>query len=199
MPVLGYTRDVGDRYAVKVALDRLALALVGLEDHAAALVQLTRAATLAADLDDRPHEADLLWRAAVEHDALGQCKDALACARAAVLALRALENPKAEWYAHHLATYQSGALGEALAAPVPGHANANGPGPLRMALSAATAMAKFVGSGFQTAAPTTYRARLAACAGCTHHTGLRCRICGCITGAKARLIHERCPAGRWPS
>jgi hypothetical protein len=30
-------------------------------------------------------------------------------------------------------------------------------------------------------------------------TGLRCRICGCFTAAKARLDHERCPAGKWPA
>jgi hypothetical protein len=60
-------------------------------------------------------------------------------------------------------------------------------------------MAQFLGSGFKTASPETSAARLAACASCGHHTGLRCRICGCFTAAKARLDHERCPAGKWPA
>jgi hypothetical protein len=68
-----------------------------------------------------------------------------------------------------------------------------------MAQTAAKAMAQFVGSGFKTAAPETAAARLAVCASCPHHTGLRCRICGCFTAAKARLDHERCPAGKWPA
>jgi hypothetical protein len=59
-------------------------------------------------------------------------------------------------------------------------------------------MAAFVGSGFKTASAECYRARLATCAACEHHTGVRCRLCGCITAAKARILHERCPAGRWP-
>ena len=67
-----------------------------------------------------------------------------------------------------------------------------------MALTAAKAMATFVGSGFKTASPASYQARLAVCAACEHHTGVRCRLCGCITTAKARMLHERCPIGRWP-
>jgi len=66
-----------------------------------------------------------------------------------------------------------------------------------MALTATKAMAAFLGSGFKTAPRETYRDRLSVCASCPHHTGLRCRICGCITSAKAHLLHERCPEGRW--
>lgn len=75
----------------------------------------------------------------------------------------------------------------------------SGPRVLQMALTATKAMAKFVGSGFRTVTGDAYRARLAACATCEHHTGLRCRVCGCVTAAKARLAHEGCPTGRWPS
>jgi hypothetical protein len=70
-------------------------------------------------------------------------------------------------------------------------------GPLRMALTVADSMARFVGSGFQAAAPESYRGRVETCASCEHHTGLRCRICGCFTAAKARIGHERCPLGKW--
>jgi hypothetical protein len=138
---------------------------------------------------------------------------------AAVERMRRLGNPKAEWYAHHLAAYRSGAAGAALAAPAkesvgpapPGavrltsrtapsaEAEPAGPGVRPRALTATTAMAAFLGSGFKAAPPEIYRARLAACTDCAHHTGVRRRICGCITVAKARLLHERCPAGRWPS
>ena len=66
-----------------------------------------------------------------------------------------------------------------------------------MALSAAKSMAKFVGSGFKTAPPQTLQQRLQACAACDHHTGLRCRLCGCFTNVKAWLPHEQCPIGKW--
>ena len=222
-PVLDYARAVGDRYAEKLALDRLALALVGLGDHAGALVALSKAVALAVTLDDRTHEADILWRAAIAHAELGQRERALAAGGTAVERLRLLGNPKAAWYAHHLANFRSGAPGPALGATAaPGFdagrsiaagigsaplepaaapassSGATGPGLLRMALTAAKSMAAFVGSGFRMASPESYRARLAVCSACAHHTGLRCRICGCITAAKARIHHERCPASRWP-
>ena len=34
------------------------------------------------------------------------------------------------------------------------------------------------------------------CAGCEHHTGVRCKLCGCFTNAKAWLPHEACPLGK---
>ena len=199
-PALAYARGVGDRYAEKLALDRLALALVGLGDHAGALVHLDQAVAIAADLGDRRHEADLLWRAAIAHAELGRRDRALACAEAAVDRLRRLANPTADWYAQHVENYRSGAAGAALAGPpalIASPGPVTGPGTLRMALTAAKAMAAFVGSGFRTTSPKSYRARLAVCAACEHHTGIRCRLCGCITAAKARMLHERCPAGRW--
>ena len=219
-PALEYARAAGDRYAEKLALDRLALADMGLSDHASALTRTLQAAAIANELGDRQHEADLLWRAALEHAELGRRDRALTCAETAVDLLRRLGNPTADWYAHHLANYRSGAPGPTLAIAPPGVPGyylggsidagaltaprgsapaAAGPGPLRMALTAAKAMAAFVGSGFKTASPERYRSRLAVCAACAHHTGVRCRICGCLTAAKARMLHERCPAGRWPA
>jgi hypothetical protein len=79
----------------------------------------------------------------------------------------------------------------------PAGAAADGPGLLRMALSAARSMGRFVGSGFKTTPPWALQQRLQVCANCAHHTGVSCRLCGCFTKAKARLAHEECPIGKW--
>jgi hypothetical protein len=73
-----------------------------------------------------------------------------------------------------------------------------GPGYLRMAISAAKALTRVVGSGMKTVSAETLEKRLKQCAACSHHTGLRCRICGCFTNLKARLPHEQCPINQWP-
>jgi hypothetical protein len=70
---------------------------------------------------------------------------------------------------------------------------------LRMAVSATKAMATFLGTGMKTAPVELQQKRLNTCATCEHHTGLRCRICGCFTNVKARMLHEDCPIGKWPS
>ena len=70
---------------------------------------------------------------------------------------------------------------------------------MRMAVSAKRAMTAFIGSGFKTVSPTTQQQRHNVCSDCEHHTGLRCRLCGCFTGAKTRLPFERCPIGKWPA
>jgi hypothetical protein len=75
----------------------------------------------------------------------------------------------------------------------------SGPGLLRMAISATRAMAGFATSGFQTAPTDLQRKRLQTCKVCEHHTGVRCRICGCFTNVKSRLLHENCPIGKWPA
>jgi hypothetical protein len=68
-----------------------------------------------------------------------------------------------------------------------------------MALSATKAMASFVGSGFKTTPPDIQQKRIQTCIACEHHTGLRCKVCGCFTQAKTRLLHENCPIGKWPA
>ena len=100
----------------------------------------------------------------------------------AVDRLRRLGDPAVAWYV--------AGFGPAGATPAASET-------LRLAITAAKSMAAFVGSGFEFAPAEVARARLAACSICGHHTGLRCRICGCITPAKARIGRERCPAGRW--
>ncbi|MHB1038447.1 MAG: DUF6171 family protein [Pirellulales bacterium] len=66
-----------------------------------------------------------------------------------------------------------------------------------MAVSAAKALRRFVGSGLKTVSAERFQERVQQCAGCGYHTGLRCRVCGCFTNLKARLPHERCPVGKW--
>jgi hypothetical protein len=68
-----------------------------------------------------------------------------------------------------------------------------------MGLSAARSVTRFLRSGLKTADGAVLEQRLQACAACEHHTGLRCKVCGCFTNVKTRLAHEVCPAGRWPA
>ena len=217
-PPLTLARAIGDRPAEKLALDRMGEAHSRLGDHALALAHFARALSIAAELGDGQHEGDLLWRVAIQHSEMGRRDLADAYAQAAVDLMRRLGRPQAGWYAHHLAGFRSGQveagtsgpgsrggaagyLGASIdTSPLATHADPRSPknpGPLRMALSAAGSMAKFLGSGFVTAAPEVYRTRVEACASCEHHTGLRCRACGCFTATKARLRHERCPVGKW--
>ena len=73
---------------------------------------------------------------------------------------------------------------------------AHGPGLLRMAISATKSMTQYIESGFEGVSTEVQERRLATCATCEHHTGLRCRICGCFTNVKSRLAHESCPIGK---
>jgi hypothetical protein len=68
-----------------------------------------------------------------------------------------------------------------------------------MGLNAARSVTRFLTSGLKVIDPDTLQARLQACATCEHHTGLRCKICGCFTNVKTRMASERCPAGKWPA
>lgn len=212
---LAGAHEAGRRFAEKAALDRLGQCRMALGDPAGALKHFERAMAIASELGDQGHEAELLWHVGLQHAELGRRERAMVMAGAAVDRMRRLGRPQAAWYAHHLDLFRSGGAapptrgpsGESpwsstidtgvvvpsAATPVP----AEGPGPLRMALSAIGSMAKFLGSGYRVADAETYRDRLGSCGRCEHHTGLRCRACGCFTAAKARLLHERCPIGRW--
>ena len=68
---------------------------------------------------------------------------------------------------------------------------------LRMAVSAARALTRFVGSGLKAVRAETLTFRRQQCGACVQYTGLRCRVCGCFTNLKLRLPHEECPLGRW--
>jgi tetratricopeptide (TPR) repeat protein len=215
---LAYARSVGDRFAEKSALTGFGLFWVRAGRHAQALPFFEQAAALAEQLGDRQSLADLFWYQAVVHAELGRRDEALARAQATVDLFRKLDNPKAEVYAEHLEKFRQGApaigpgagisspAGEspfgwsttsdatAAAAPRPGTV---GPGWLRMALSAARAVGKFVGSGMKTVPATVRDRRLETCAACEHFTGLRCRLCGCYTKTKAWLPYEHCPIEKW--
>ena len=198
---LAYARDSGDAIAEKLSLERIGLAYTNLGEFARALAVLEPALGLARGLGDRSQEADLLWRLGVQHAGLGQRDRAGARAQEAVDLLTKLGKPQAAWFAEHLQRYRLGdpglSPGDAVAAsPAPA---VSGPGLLWMALTATQSMAKFLGSGFKTAPPATLRERLQTCARCDQHTGLRCKVCGCFTAAKAPLLHEDCPLGKWPA
>jgi tetratricopeptide (TPR) repeat protein len=215
-----------DRFAEKAALAHLGLTLSRERDPARALAFFSQALALARELGDWHHEADLLWYVAIQHAALGQRDQALAHAQAAVDLLQSRCQSQAAWFAHHLQTYRGDETGggqgatsatgpipppptslggvivptswEARLRPPPAEGPAAGGARLLdRAFAAARSMAQFLGSGLKTAPAETRRQRLQACGACAHHTGLRCRLCGCFTGPKAALAHEACPIGKW--
>src|SRR5262249_22488895 len=73
-----------------------------------------------------------------------------------------------------------------------------GPGLLRMALSAVKSASRFISSGLNTGAPQVHEKRMRSCVSGEHHTGVRCRLCGCFTSVKAWLPYEDCPIEKWP-
>jgi tetratricopeptide (TPR) repeat protein len=218
---LAYARDKNDRFAEKVALEHLGHAWTNLGDPARAVAAHHEALNLARTLNDRHHEAKLLWYIAIQNADLGLRDQAIASARGSVETFASLKRPEAAWYADHLRRYEGGGtaaqLGDAAAGPAdpatlfgssvhvgalvepaPTAPAATGPGLLRMAVSATKSMAKFLASAMKTVPDSTYQQRIQTCVACEHHTGLRCRICGCFTAAKARMVHENCPLGKWP-
>lgn len=196
-----------DRFALKLALEHLAQAAANFRDHDQARARAEEALALACDLGDRRHECDLRWLVAIQHAELGQRDQAVRCAQEAIDLMRAIGKPQAQWFAEHLQRYviaSPPSLSEHMvgaptyvAAWTPRASGAQAPGLLRMALTAGKAMTAFVGSGFLTVSAATCQERLTLCTTCEHHTGLRCRLCGCFTGTKARLPYERCPVGKW--
>ena len=65
-------------------------------------------------------------------------------------------------------------------------------------MSATKAMATFVGSGMKTTPADLQQKRIQTCVACEHHTGMRCKVCGCFTHVKSKMMHEDCPIGKWP-
>ncbi|SIO58940.1 Tetratricopeptide repeat-containing protein [Singulisphaera sp. GP187] len=212
-PALTYARETGDRYTEKVALERLGLAYQGRADPIRAREHFEQALGIARRVGDAQHEAMLLWYVAIAEADLGRRDRAIVRGEESVDLLRRLGKPQTERYAQHLADYRAGGGSTTPALRAGGIFDANvittqpqtqastaaGPGLLRMALTATKAAATFAGSGFKTVPLDVYRARLATCTPCEMFTGVRCRVCGCISAAKARLPHEDCPAGKWPS
>jgi tetratricopeptide (TPR) repeat protein len=226
---LAYIRTVGDRYAEKLALERLGVACGSLGDFPRAIAFFEQALTLARQLGDRQQQANLLWHQGIQHAELGNRDRAIACAEEAITLFKFMGRPQAGWYGAHLQKYRMGlseelpgansggkksnaspldylggsivanAMANQMAAGPQAPTRTDGPGLLRMAMSATKAMASFIGSGMKITPPDVQQKRLDTCASCEHHTGLRCKICGCFTNVKSRMLHEDCPIGKWPA
>ena len=224
---LRLAREAGNHFSEKLALERLGIVCGNMGDFSEAIAYFEQALNLVRRVGDRQQQANLLWQQAIQCAELGQRQVAIAKADEAVAILKFMGRPQAGWYESHLQRYRAGRLeqlagaaggvngadgssgddsGGSIVATVTasqfnqGTAAArktDGPGLLRMAISATKAMAKFVGSGSKTTPNEIQRQRLATCAGCEHHTGLRCKICGCFTNSKSRMLHEDCPIGKW--
>jgi tetratricopeptide (TPR) repeat protein len=219
---LALARDAKDRYAEKIALEHLGLSYSRLRDPTRAFSFFEQALSLARTVGDRHQEAILLWQLGIQHADLGQRDQAVAKAQVAIDLLGT--KPQADLFARYLQRYLKGDPGGGLGGSVPGVLSgsfggsiispgfpgqpgpgfgqdqlASGPGLLRMAVSAVRSMTRFVGSGFKTASAETTQKRLWTCSACEHYTGLRCRICGCFTNVKARMLQEDCPIGKWPA
>lgn len=200
---LALAHGCGDPYAEKAALERLGGAHAHLRDASRSLSCYERALVLAQGVDDRQNVAELLWSLAIQHAELGQRDRAVARGQEAIDLWARMGKPQARWFDEHLKNYRAGDAAIQTGPPgnpQPGPAYpTSGPGLLSMAYSAVGAMAKFLGSGLKTADRETVQQRLRTCATCEHHTGVRCRLCGCITSVKARMLHEECPIAKWPS
>ncbi len=210
--------------AEKVAMERMGLVVALVGNPRGALHWFEQALESARRVGDPHQEANLLWLQAIQLAELNQRDAAIAKAQESIALFAKLGKPQASWYGAYLQKYRMGLfdtwpspavagvaggpgtyLGGALAAGVvagqgqAGPQETTGPGLLRMALSATRSMAQFAGSGFKMTPPEVQRRRMQTCATCEHHTGMRCKICGCFTAAKSRLLHESCPIGKWPA
>ena len=161
----------------------------------------------------------------IQHAEMGQRDLAIAKAEESIALFKAMGRPQAAWYGSHLQKYRMGLYEEAPAASssgvsvspqsylggaivasvMPGQQQSqaasqpnSGPGLLRMAMSATKAMATFVGSGMKTTPADLQQKRIQTCGACEHHTGMRCKVCGCFTHVKTKMLHEDCPIGKWP-
>jgi tetratricopeptide (TPR) repeat protein len=226
---LNHARATQNHLAEKITLERLAITAGRMGDHPGALALFERALPLARLVGDRQQEANLLWYLGIHHAVLGQRELAVAKAEEAIAVLKLMGKPQAAWYGAQLQKYRMGVVEDMPGGPsqaagaqhsphdylggsIAAHATAgqpndrqtqakpiSGPGLLAMAMSATKSMASFVGSGFKTVTPEIQRKRLETCAGCEHHTGMRCKVCGCFTAVKSGMLSEDCPIGKWPT
>jgi tetratricopeptide (TPR) repeat protein len=225
--VLAYARNAGDRFQEKITLDHVGIVFANVREYARAIAAYERALALAREVGDRQHQADLHWYLAILHAEMGQREQAIALAEASLALFEQMGSPYVDWLTEQLGKYRRdafaarlGASGEAGSGPfagVPfgswvlesggGYPPGPGPGPqqpesgpgvLQMAISAVKSMARFIGSGAKTLAPASREKRLRTCARCEHHTGVRCKLCGCFTTVKTWMPHEKCPIGKWP-
>jgi tetratricopeptide (TPR) repeat protein len=216
---LRLAREAGDPFAEKLTLAQLGLIRASAGDPSGARDYFEQALAFAKELGDNKHQPELLWYLSIQCAQLGDRKQAIDYAQATVDFLESLKKPQAAWYAHHLERYrnESGAIppgsgvrpgsagpheyGGSMTTDFAGTVRPAGasPGLLNMAFSASKSMAQFLGSGLKTVPPSVHQQRTRTCSGCEHHTGVRCRVCGCFTAAKTRMAHEECPLGKWPA
>ncbi|MCA9248966.1 MAG: tetratricopeptide repeat protein [Planctomycetales bacterium] len=219
--VLAHARKVGDPFLEKMMLGQTGTAHLGMRQPGQALEYFESARRIALEQGDQRDEAENWWSIAICHDELGYREEALRAAQNCVEIYERLGSPQAQPFAEQLEAFRRGDValthGETDDASGPsGYAGLLGgpivssfvttaetpsaarPSPLRMAYTAARSMAKFVASGFKTVSHTAHDKRLAVCNECRHHTGVRCRLCGCFTAQKAWMPHEHCPASKWP-
>ena len=221
---LGYARSKRDLLGEKSTMERLGLAHWHLREFPVALSCFDQALSLARLVGDRMQAANVLWYMGIQHAELGDRDQAIARAEESIALFKAMGRPQAAWYGSHLQKYRMGLYEEAAAAGAgmglspqsylgsaivasasclgqSGSSSSqpnSGPGLLRMAMSATKAMATFVGSGMKTTPADLQQKRIQTCQTCEHHTGMRCRVCGCFTAVKTKMMHEDCPIGKWP-
>ena len=218
---LRFAREAGDPFAEKLTLAQLGLLRASAGDPAGARDYFAQALAFARELGDNKHQPELLWYLSIQCAQMGEREQAIAYAQATVDFLTAAGKPQAAWYAHYLDRYRtesttcepgSAPAGGDAGGQAPGgmatmdfastptpRAAGSSPGLLNMAFSASKSMAQFLGSGLKTVPLSVHQMRTRTCAGCEHHTGIRCRICGCFTNVKTRMAQEVCPAGKWPA
>jgi tetratricopeptide (TPR) repeat protein len=215
---LRLAREAGDPFAEKLTLAQLGLLCASAGDPAGARDYFEQALAFAKELGDNKHQPELLWYLSIQYAQMGNRKEAVTYAQATVDFMTALGNPQAAWYAHYLDRYRREGSGSETGVGEVGHQVHGGtattdfagtpnasrpaeesPGLLNMAFSASRSMAQFLGSGLKTVPPSVHQMRTRICGSCEHHTGVRCRVCGCFTNVKTRMAHEECPLGKWPA
>jgi tetratricopeptide (TPR) repeat protein len=199
-------REGADRFYEKTVLGHLAAVHAKLDEREQAIQLYESALSIARQLSDQSHEAELCWFLAIQNAEWGRREQALANGKAAIELWKQLGNPHADEYSKSLEKYRLDESANNLTSSVssggPGsdaieQKPISGPSLLRMAMSAARAATLFLTSGLATVAKAEREKRLETCKKCPHHTGVRCRLCGCFTRVKARLPHERCPIAKW--
>ncbi|MCS7046945.1 MAG: tetratricopeptide repeat protein [Gemmataceae bacterium] len=221
---LDLTRDTGDHYEEKMAQTNLGHLYAALRDHANALAAYDQALALAEALADENHQAELFWAQAIQYAELGRSAEVETLGRQAIALFTKLGNPQVHQLVEALEKFRQDAaqvpslagfdpqtgqplgllfgswnVGTVAATPIPAATPPSAPSLMRMAYTAVTSLAKFVGAGMTTVAPAVQHKRLQTCAVCEHHTGLRCKLCGCFTHLKSLMPHERCPIAKWPA
>ncbi len=177
-------------------------------------------------MGDRHQEANLLWYQGIQLAELGRRDDAIARAQDSINLFSQLGKPQAGWYGAYLQKYRMGLfdtwpapaatgvamgpqdyLGGSLVAGVMGSPPAGASttpksttGPSLLAWPSPQPRPWRSSPDRDSRRPLrkSSAVRLQTCATCEHHTGLRCKICGCFTAAKSKLLQESCPIGKWP-